>query len=100
MRPQSFLIHAIRPIAGCLLLLATVCSAEMRATADEQTAVAVTIYNQNLALVKDQRELSLLKGRQKLAFRGVSAQMRPETALFRGSENSNRFWNRTSTLIC
>ncbi len=89
MPPRSLLIQAIRPIGSCLLLLATVCSAEMRTTVDDQTAVAVTIYNESLALVKDQRELSLPKGRQKLAYRGVSAQMRPETALFRDFENSD-----------
>ena len=50
---------------------------------DDQTAVAVTIYNENLALIKDQRKLTLDKGLNDLAFRGVSAQIRPETALLR-----------------
>jgi|GEM_PF-5071995 len=68
----STLAQALRPLASCLLLAATVTNAETRTTLDEQTAVAVTIYNQNLALVKDQRELNLKKGVQNLAFRGVS----------------------------
>lgn len=76
-------------VAAGTLLLAAFAHAETRTTPDQQTAVAVTIYNQNLALVKDRRELSLQKGEQQLAFRGVSAQMRPETALLRNTGSSN-----------
>ena len=60
---------------------ATTQSDEVVTTLDDQVGVAVTIYNQNLALVKDKRRLALAKGEVKLAFREVSAQMRPETAL-------------------
>jgi hypothetical protein len=49
----------------------------------EQTAVAVTIYNQDLALIKDRRRLILPAGRVDLAYRDVSARIRPETALLR-----------------
>jgi hypothetical protein len=45
--------------------------------------VAVTIYNENLALIKDVRKISLDNGLNRLALREVSAQMRPETALLR-----------------
>ncbi len=60
---------------------ATTQSGEVVTTLADQVGVAVTIYNQNLALVKDKRQLPLAKGEVKLAFREVSAQMRPETAL-------------------
>jgi hypothetical protein len=43
--------------------------------------VAVTIYNSDLALVRDVREIILAPGRQTLAFREVSARIRPQTAL-------------------
>ncbi len=56
--------------------------AEVVSDLSDQTGVAVTIYNQNLALIKDHRHLHLAAGPIKLAFRGVSAKMRPETALF------------------
>lgn len=56
---------------------------EQRSTLADQTQVAVTIYNENLALVKDQRKLQLKNGPLALAFRDVSARMRPETALLR-----------------
>ncbi len=56
---------------------------ETRITQDDQKNVAVTIYNQNLALVKDTRKVNLKKGLNALALRDVSAQIRPETALLR-----------------
>ena len=56
---------------------------EQTSTLAEQTALAVTIYNQDLALIKDRRRLNLPAGRVDLAYRDVSAQIRPETALLR-----------------
>lgn len=61
---------------------------EKRTSLDDQTSVAVTIYNENLALIKDQRTITLDKGFNLLAFRGVSARMRPETALLRNLNNA------------
>lgn len=77
-----------KPIAASLLLLTLVGSAfaeteEQRSTLADQKEVAVTIYNDNLALIKDQRKLQLKRGFSELAFRDVSAKMRPETALLR-----------------
>jgi len=63
---------------------------EKTSTLSDQSAVAVTIYNQNLALVKDQRQLTLDKGLNDLAFRGVSAKIRPETALLRSLNPKNK----------
>ena len=56
---------------------------EIRSTLQDQQEVAVTIYNDNLALVKDQRKVELDSGLNSLALRDVSAQIRPETALLR-----------------
>ncbi len=50
----------------------------------EQTALAVTIYNNDLALVKDTRRVRLANGENLLGWRDVSARMQPETALLRG----------------
>lgn len=63
---------------------------EKLTTLEDQTSVAVTIYNDNLALVKDQRKIILDKGFNNLAFRGVSARIRPETALLRSLNPSNQ----------
>jgi hypothetical protein len=64
---------------------------EIRSTLDDQQSVAVTIYNNNLALVKDQRKVSLNSGLNKLELRDVSAQIRPETALLRSLTHSASF---------
>jgi hypothetical protein len=56
---------------------------ESRSTLNDQQSVAVTIYNQDLALVKDTRKVTIKVGLNALALRDVSAQMRPETALLR-----------------
>lgn len=61
---------------------------EIRSTLNDQQSVAVTIYNNNLALVKDQRKVNLVSGLNSLALRDVSAQIRPETALLRSLTNA------------
>lgn len=77
--------------AALALTMSTIMAAraleETTTTTDDQRAVAVTIYNNNLALVKDSRAVQLERGEQSLAFRGVSAQLRPETALLRNVSN-------------
>jgi hypothetical protein len=64
---------------------------EIRSTLDDQQEVAVTIYNEQLALVKDLRKIKLTDGFNRLAFREVSAQMRPETALLRSINHPKGF---------
>ncbi|MES2502814.1 MAG: DUF4139 domain-containing protein [Pseudomonadota bacterium] len=56
---------------------------ETTSTLNDQQSVAVTIYNGDLALVKDTRKVQLNTGLNALALRDVSAQIRPETALLR-----------------
>lgn len=62
---------------------------EARSTLSDQQSVAVTIYNSNLALVKDTRKVQLKNGINTLALRDVSAQIRPETALLRSINAPN-----------
>jgi hypothetical protein len=61
-------------------LLATA-ALTLAGAAHAQTAprLSVTIYNNDLALVQDQRDIALTVGRQKLEFKDVSAAIRPET---------------------
>ncbi len=49
----------------------------------DREAVAVTIYNDDLALVKERRRLDLPAGLTRLSLRDVAAHMRPETAFLR-----------------
>ncbi len=82
-----------QPLKHKLILLATLSTiytgafamdlGETRSTLNDQQNVAVTIYNGDLALVKDTRHVTLKTGLNALALRDVSAQIRPETALLR-----------------
>ncbi|NJC87459.1 MAG: DUF4139 domain-containing protein [Desulfuromonas sp.] len=58
-------------------------AAEIVSTLADQEEVAVTIYNDDLALVRDRRQVVLPSGELSLALREVSGRMRPETALLR-----------------
>ncbi len=58
---------------------------EQRIGLDDQTGVAVTIYNQDLALVRDGRVMTLIKGENDVAFIDVSGHIQPETALLKSS---------------
>ncbi len=49
-----------------------------------QGDVAVTIYNNDRALVEDKRQLELPSGRSRQEFRDVSAQIQPETVTLNG----------------
>jgi len=64
---------------------------EVVSTVADQQSVAVTIYNDNLALVKDGRRVKLDHDLNQLAWREVSAQMRPETAQLRNVSNPAGF---------
>ena len=65
---------------------------EFTTSLKDQKSLAVTIYNENLALIKDQREIRLPKGDVRLAFQEVSAQIRPETALLKNLLEPKGFW--------
>ena len=64
---------------------------EIASTLADQQSVAVTIYNDNLALIKDTRRVTLVKEANHLAWREVSAKMRPETAQLRNLSNPAGF---------
>ena len=50
--------------------------------------LSVTIYNDNLALVQDRRDIDVKDGRQRLEFQDVSAQIRPETVSLSAADMS------------
>jgi len=75
-----------------MLQAAHAASDEKKSDVSDQKEVAVTIYNQDLALVKDKRRVSLGKGFNRLAFREVSAQIRPETALMKSISHPGGFF--------
>lgn len=78
-----------------LLLLSTIIAAPALAqvsveipppSVSAQGEVAVTIYNNDLALVQDRRQLTLPQGRSRQEFPDVSAQIRPETVTLTGDD--------------
>ena len=64
---------------------------ERRSSLEDQQSVAVTIYNDDLALIKETRALTLHTGINRLALRDVSARIRPETALLRSVSHPGAF---------
>lgn len=61
------------------------CSASAVSAQSAQGDVSVTIYNNNLALVQDVRQVSLPAGKSRQEFPDVSAQIRPETVTLSGN---------------
>jgi hypothetical protein len=59
----------------------------------DRTGLAVTVYNNDLALVKDSRKLRLDKGENRVYWREVAARIQPEAALLRSLDG-----NRISVL--
>jgi hypothetical protein len=53
------------------------------ATLDDQTEVAVTVYNSNVALVRDVRQIELPAGVANLRFEDIAATVNPTTVHFR-----------------
>ena len=56
---------------------------ERNSTLDDQKEIAVTVYNSNIALVKDVREVQLPKGELDLKFMDVAARIKPSTVLIK-----------------
>jgi hypothetical protein len=78
-------------IGACTISLAALLAAGAAAqdagtaAASAETAqgdVAITIYNSNLALVQDVRQLPIAQGKSRVEFPDVSAQIRPQTLSF------------------
>ncbi len=81
------LLHAASaaqpPVAASPFASAAAARVERRSGLEDQESIAVTIYNEDLALIKDSRRLVLDPGANRFALRDVSARMRPETAQLR-----------------
>jgi hypothetical protein len=63
--------------AAIALLLVSVSGAAL--AADQAQKLSITVYNNNLALVQDERKLDVPAGRTRLEFKDVSASIKPET---------------------
>jgi hypothetical protein len=81
-------------LCGLAAVFASACAAaadapqEVVSAAADREATAITVYNDDLALVKERRRVRLPGGTVRLDLREVSGQMRPETALLRAASGS------------
>lgn len=68
-----------------LLLAAT----SFAATASKPTSIQLTIYNQNFALVKEERDMSLEKGMNLVSVQDVAASIEPSSVAFKSLTDPN-----------
>ena len=73
-------------LRSALLVAASVLWLPASSPALAAGALSVTIYNDNLALVQDVRQIEVKGGRQRIEFQDVSAQIRPETVSLTASD--------------
>jgi hypothetical protein len=60
-------------------------------TQDDQTSLEITVYNSNLGLVKDQRQVKLAAGVQELKFMDVASQIIPTSVSIKSILEANPF---------
>ena len=92
---SSFLTHRLALAAAILLAVASLCAAQSNSspsaaqsepattTQKDQTDLSITVYNQNLALVRDVRQIRLRAGAFPLHFEDVAASINPATVHLR-----------------
>src|SRR5438874_12444377 len=60
------------------------------ATVDDQVELGVTVYNSDIALIRDVRNLQLAKGTSDLRFMDIAATVNPATVHFRSLSDPGR----------
>ncbi len=73
------MIRALGPFAVAMLLAAPAVAQQVEEGPGGPDRVSLTVYNQDIALVEDVRNLNVPAGRSRQEFPGVSASIRPET---------------------
>src|SRR5207247_4512835 len=62
---------------------------DLTTTLEDQSELALTVYNSDLALVRDVRALQLTPGTSNLRFMDIAATVNPATVHFRSLSNPN-----------
>jgi len=83
--------HGRQPIlsavVGLLLALPAAAWAQglpsLQSGGDQRESVAITVYNQNFGLVREVRDVTLVRGQLELEYRDVASQIQPETVHIR-----------------
>jgi hypothetical protein len=81
---------AAAPAAGSAPAAAPAVPAQGSSTLDDQTELAITVYNSDIALVRDVRTLQLPRGTFDLQFMDIAATVNPATVHFRSLSEPNR----------
>ena len=71
-------------------LSAQISAAQNQTTLDDQTELALTVYNSEIALVRDVRNLQLPRGTSNLRFMDIAATVNPATVHFRSLSEPSR----------
>jgi len=64
---------------------------EIITTRSDQTGLAISLYQSNLALIKDTRSLTLNNDRIRLVWQDITSEIKPETAWLRHLHHSGHF---------
>src|SRR5215217_1196861 len=85
-------LAALIPAGGSTLTppLGAAAQAPGTSTLDDQTELAVTVYNSDIALVRDVRNLDLSRGTFDLHFMDIAATVNPATVHFRSLSEPSR----------
>ena len=81
---------AILPRASAPAVTAARGPEQGSSTLDDQAELAVTVYNSNIALVRDVRNLQLARGSSDLRFMDIAATVNPATVHFRSLSEPSR----------
>ena len=83
-------VAAILPRAGVPAVTAAKGPEQSSSTLDDQSELAVTVYNSDIALVRDVRSLELARGSSDLRFMDIAATVNPATVHFRSLSEPSR----------
>jgi hypothetical protein len=78
-------------LSAVFFLSVGIAQAASVSTIDDQRDVKVTVYNQNIGLVKDTRKLTLPTGQDELRFMDVAALIKPETVHVKSLTAADKF---------
>lgn len=80
------LCRFIVSLIALLLSWSNFAVAEIVTTGADQQDLSLTVYNSNLALIRDVRKITIPAGENSLAFKEISSGIQPETAVLKGGK--------------
>jgi hypothetical protein len=88
--PAAFALAALAGTLPTRPVPVVAAASNQTTTLDDQTELSVTVYNSNIALVRDVRSLSLAQGTSDLHFMDIAATVNPATVHFRSLTEPSR----------